>query len=115
MKVTDAILKVKRQKKTDKGTVIMDAMLSSKKKDGSYYSPMWISLYLGEKSEWVRADYRDEYVMVSGNFAHSDWEKNGKSGKNFTVFVDKLEKYEFKKDDGSDDFMSVQSEEDVPF
>ena len=75
MKITDAIMKVKRQKKTKKGTVIMDAMLSSKKKDGGYYAPMWFSLYLGEETEWVRADYRDLYVMVSGNFTHSDWEK----------------------------------------
>ena len=101
MKITEAILKVKKQRKTDKGTVIMDAMLSSKKKDGGYYAPMWLSLYLGEKTEWVRADYRDQYVMVSGSFTHSDWEKGGKSGKNFTVFVDKLEKYEFSKDSGS--------------
>lgn len=97
MKITDAILKVKKQKKTEKGTVIMDAMLSSKKKDGSYYDPMWISLYVGEKTEWVKADYRDQYVKVSGDFTHSDWEKGGKSGKNFTVFVEKLEKYEFSK------------------
>ena len=98
MKITEAILKVKKQKKTEKGTVIMDAMLSSKKKDGSYYNPMWLSLYLGEKSEWIKADYRDQYVKVSGDFTHSDWEKGGKSGKNFTVFVEKLEKYEFSKD-----------------
>lgn len=115
MKITDAILKVKRQKKTDKGMVIMDAMLSSKKKDGGYYAPMWLSLYLGKDSEWVRADYRDQYVKVSGNFTHSDWEKGGKSGKNFTIFVDKLEKYEYKKAEGSDDFMSVPAEEEVPF
>lgn len=97
MKITDAILKVKKQRKTDKGTVIMDAMLSSKKKDGTYYNPMWISLYLTDKADWTRADYSDQYVKVSGDFTHSDWEKGGKSGKNFTVFVDKLERYEFGK------------------
>lgn len=101
MKITEAILKVKKQRKTDKGTVIMDAMLSSKKKDGSYYAPMWISLYLTEKTEWVRADYTDCYVKVSGAFTHSDWEKGGKSGKNFTIFADKVEKYEFSKHDES--------------
>ena len=111
MKVTDAVLKVKKQKKTDKGTVIMDAMLSSKKKDGSYYSPMWFSLYLGEKTEWVKADYREGYVKVSGSFTHSDWEKGGKSGKNFTIFVDKLEKYEFSKDGGN----GSGEEEAAPF
>lgn len=97
MKIAEAIVKVKKQRKTEKGTVIMDAMLSSKKKDGSYYDPMWLSLYVGEKTDWVRADYRDQYVKVSGTFTHSDWEKGGKSGKNFTVFVEKLEKYEFSK------------------
>lgn len=100
MKITEAILKVKKQRKTDKGTVIMDAMLSSKKKDGSYYNPMWISLYLTDKASWTRADYSDQYVKVSGTFTHSDWEKGGKSGKNFTIFVDKLEKYEFTKSGG---------------
>lgn len=113
MKITEAILKVKRQKKNEKGMVIMDAMLSSKKKDGGYYNPMWLSLYLGDKTEWVKADYREQYVKVSGTFTHSDWEKNGKSGKNFTVFVDKLEKYEFEKK--SDDFMTTDSNEELPF
>ena len=113
MKITEAILKVKKQRKAEKGTVIMDAMLSSKKKDGGYYVPMWLSLYLGEKTDWVKADYREQYVKVSGNFTHSDWEKNGKSGKNFTVFVDKLEKYEFEKK--SDDFMTTDSNEELPF
>lgn len=98
MKITEAVLKVKRQKKTDKGTVIMDAMLSSKKKDGSYYNPMWISLYLGDKSEWVKADYTDTYVKVSGTFNHSDWSHNGKDGKNFCIFVDKLDKHSFSTD-----------------
>lgn len=104
MKITEAILKVKKQRKTDKGTVIMDAMLSSKKKDGSYYNPMWISLYLTEKTDWVKADYTDNYIKASGTFTHSDWEKGGKSGKNFTIFADKVEKYEFsKKDESSED------------
>lgn len=104
MKITEAILKVKKQRKTEKGTVIMDCMLSSKKKDGSYYNPMWISLYLGDKTTWTKADYTDQYVKVSGNFTHSDWEKGGKSGKNFTVFVDTLEKYEFSKKEESDNY-----------
>lgn len=104
MKITEAILKVKKQRKTEKGTVIMDCMLSSKKKDGSYYNPMWISLYLGDKTSWTKADYTDQYVKVSGDFTHSDWEKGGKSGKNFTVFVDTLEKYEFSKKEASDNY-----------
>lgn len=105
MKITEAILKVKKQRKTEKGTVIMDCMLSSKKKDGSYYNPMWISLYLGDKTNWTKADYTDQYVKVSGDFTHSDWEKGGKSGKNFTVFVDTLEKYEFSsKKEASDNY-----------
>ena len=105
MKITEAILKVKKQRKTDKGTVIMDAMLSCKKKDGSYYAPMWISLYLTEKTEWVKADYTGSYIKASGSFTHSDWEKGGKSGKNFTIFADKVEKYEFndKKEGSTDD------------
>lgn len=104
MKITEAIVKVKKQKlKKETGTVIMDAMLSSKKKDGSYYDPMWLSLYIGDKTDWVRADYRDQYVKVSGDFTHSDWEKGGKSGKNFTVFVEKLEKYEFSKSGSKSD------------
>lgn len=113
MKITEAILKVKRQKKNDRGMVIMDAMLSSKKKGGGYYNPMWLSLYLGDKTKWVKADYREQYVKVSGAFTHSDWEKNGKSGKNFTIFVDKLEKYEFEKK--SDDFMTTDSTDELPF
>ncbi len=76
---------------------------------------MWISLYVGDKTDWVRADYLDQYVKVSGDFTHSDWEKGGKSGKNFTVFVDKLEKYEFKKAEGADDTMSAPAEESQPY
>lgn len=104
MKITEAILKVKKQRKTENGTVIMDCMLSSKKKDGSYYNPMWISLYLGDKTTWTKADYTDQYVKVAGDFTHSDWEKGGKSCKNFTVFVDTLEKYEFSKKEASDNY-----------
>lgn len=105
MKITEAILKVKKQRKTEKGTVIMYCMLISKKKDGSYYNPMWISLYLGDKTTWTKADYTDQYVKVSGDFTHSDWEKGGKSGKNFTVFVEKLEKYEFSsKKEATDNY-----------
>lgn len=104
MKITEAILKVNKQRKTEKGTVIMDCMLSSKKKDGSYYNPMWISLYLGDKTNWTKADYTDQYVKVSGDFTHSDWKKGGKFGKNFTVFVDTLEKYEFSKKEASDNY-----------
>ena len=105
MKITEAILKVKKQRKTEKGTVIMDCIFLSKKKDGSYYNPMWISLYLGDKTTWTRADYTDQYVKVAGDFTHSDWEKGGKSGKNFTVFVETLEKYEFSsKKEASDNY-----------
>lgn len=92
--IKDWYVKVKSQKKTEKGTVIMNAMLTSKNGKDGWYDPMWLSIMVTDKTEWVKADYEGTYVLVSGRFTHSDYKgKDGKK-KDFTIFADSLKKYE---------------------
>lgn len=92
--VKDWYVKVKSQKKTEKGNVIMNAMLTSKNDKGGWYDPVWLSIVVNAKTDWVKADYEGTYVLVSGRFTHSDYEgKNGKK-KDFTIFADSVKKYE---------------------
>lgn len=102
--VKNWVLKVKEQKKLESGNVSMNAMFSGRKKDdGSYDSAMWITVLINRSKDsqkatiWASpADYTGKYIEVDGNFSHSDWTKENKSGKNFTIFAKEVREHIFE-------------------
>lgn len=102
--VKNWVLKVKSQKKNEQtGNVSMNTFLSGQKNDdGSYCDGMWITVHIKRSGErptvWeVPADYTGKYVEVDGKFAHSDWERDGKKGKNFMIFADEVREHIFEQ------------------
>ncbi len=97
--VKNWLLKVKEQKKLDSGNVSMNCILNgTKDKDGNYPTCMWIRVILTEETEWKeRCDETGNYIEVDGKFSHSDWKKDGKSGKNFTIFASSVRKHVFEE------------------
>lgn len=132
-KIVGWVVKVKEQKRCKGGKVLMRAILTSKDREGNYYDPMWLSIFVGEKTTWKKADYIDEYVSISGDFFHSDSEWKGKKYKDYSIWAESIEKFEFEKKKGKkstkakkpkkeeeeeeeDDFMTLEEEdEDIPF
>ena len=102
--VVNWLLKVKDQKKVEEtGNVRMNCLMNGQKKqDGSYCDGMWITVIIartGDKAtKWDKpADYTGKYIEVSGNFTHGDWEKDGKKGKNFTIFASEVKEHIFEE------------------
>lgn len=85
-------LKVKEQDKKESGNIVLKCMMSGRKKeDGTYEQALWMRVVIintgDNKTEWEPQDLTDKYITVGGNFTHSDWESNGKIGKDFTIFA----------------------------
>ena len=90
-------LKVFEQKRTD-NAVIMNCCLSGKKKDdGTYEKSLSIRVVVSEKTEWPRVGFSGKMILATGGFQHRYWEKDSKSGFDFTIFADKVEEYEYTK------------------
>ena len=107
-------IKVKRQEKTAKGNVLIKALLSGKKReDGNYDAPIWLDVIVmtsGDKAtEWEPQDLTDKWIVVEGNFTHSDWEAKGKAGKNYTIFASSIVEI------NNDDFITTDESDDIPF
>lgn len=102
--VKNWVLKVKEQKRLESGNVSMNTMLTGRKRDdGSYDSAMWIVVIINRSDDpkkatkWATpADYTGKYIEVDGNFSHSDWAKEGKGGKNFTIFANEVREHIFE-------------------
>ena len=96
-RVENWCLKVFEQSKTDKGVKMRTALSGRKKADGSYGKSMNITVFLNADTKWNPADYSGKSVDVSGNFVHDEWEKDGKSGLNFTIFADTVQEHVWEK------------------
>ena len=113
--VKNWILKVREQKKIEnngKVKVSMNTLLTGRKHDdGTYDSGMFINVVIvrpnadgsnpDNLTKWDKPDdYTGKYISVDGNFAHSDWEKDGKKGKNFTIWASEVREYTFDDNNG---------------
>lgn len=97
--VENFILRVFEQKKTDKGVILNCAKSGKKKPDGKYEKGMPIKVFIdyGEReTEWAYTDLSGKTVDVSGNFSHSEYEYEGKSGIGFSIFADRVREHVWK-------------------
>lgn len=96
-RVSNWVLKAFEQKKSQNGnSVIINCAKSGRRKeDGSYEKSMPISVLLNGDTEWAHVDLTGKHISVSGGFSHGEYEKNGQTYLNFTIFADKVEEYVF--------------------
>lgn len=103
MEVVSWILKVQEQSKTAKGNVNIKAFVPGRKRpEGGYDNGLFLTvMVLDGKCEWIPGDYEGKYIEVDGQFSHTDWEANGKHGKNFTIWASAVREYTFDKEENT--------------
>ena len=86
-------LHVFEQKKTDNAVVMNCSLAGRKKQDGTFDKSMNVRVVINADTVWPRVDFSGKNIIVNGGFQHKWWEKDGKSGVEFTVFATEVREF----------------------